>query len=77
VRNRIGLEIAREATRASDEYGPFATLPEAWGVLQMELRELEAEALVNWRKRDRAKARDEAIQVAGAILNLVYYCFDE
>ncbi len=75
-RNRIGQEIACEATRASDLYGPFVSVPEAWGVLQGELRELENEVLVNKSKRNLVKTRAETIQVAAALLNLVYYCCD-
>lgn len=63
-------DVAREAGRADQKYGPFTSAHEGYGVLAEEVWEL-LEAI---RLNNRAFVKGEAIQVAAVALRIANAC---
>jgi NTP pyrophosphatase (non-canonical NTP hydrolase) len=61
-------QVYREASQAMDNWPPFNSAHEGYGVLAEELDELWDHVKTNQKKRDIEKMRKEAIQVAAMAL---------
>jgi NTP pyrophosphatase (non-canonical NTP hydrolase) len=65
------LDIEIEALKATEKYPPFHTAHEGFAVLLEEVNELWDEVKVKQGKRDKAKLRKEAVQVAAMALRFI------
>ncbi len=66
------MEAYREATKASDNWPPMNSAHEGYGVLLEEVDELWDQVKINQKRRDIAKMRSEAIQVAAMALRFAF-----
>lgn len=69
---QIADEAVNEAESASAKWGPFNSAHEGYAVLLEEADELWDEVKVNQARRDLAKMRKEAIQVAAMAIRFVH-----
>ncbi len=65
------LEVTEELKFATREFGPFASVHEAYGVIAEEYRELEEHVFANHRRRDIPAMRAEACQLSAMALRLM------
>ena len=70
-RGEIAAQIAREATRASDEFSTFASAHEGLAVLWEEFEELKAEVWKKKASRDSDAMRKEAIQIGAMAIRFI------
>jgi hypothetical protein len=70
--NAILTEISKEFQRAAGLYSPFASLHEGWAILEEEVEELWDEVKKSPKRRDAAKIREEAVQVAAMAFRFLY-----
>jgi len=65
-------DVAVEFKRAEGMYSPFASLHEGWAILEEEVEELWDEVKKSPKRRDPAKIREEAVQVAAMAFRFLY-----
>ena len=67
----VASEVSTEVERATMIWGPHNSAHEGFAVLLEEVDELKAHVWTNQKKRDLAKMRTEAIQVAAMAVRFV------
>jgi hypothetical protein len=68
------VQVGNEFQRASSLYPPFHSAHEGYAVLLEEVEELWDEVKKSPKKRDPAKMREEAVQVAAMALRFLHDC---
>jgi hypothetical protein len=75
--NETAAEAAAEAGTASENWPPFNSAHEGFGVLLEEVDELKAHVWTNQKRRDLVAMRKEAIQVAAMAIRFAHDICDK
>ena len=73
----VADDAVKEAMRATELYGPFASAHEALGVILEEFEELKAEIFKKEKDRSRTAMMLEAMQIAAVAIRFVVDCATE
>lgn len=63
--------VITELDQAQEAFPPFNSAHEGWAVLKEEFDELWGEVKINQKRRDLAKMRHEAVQVAAMAMRFI------